>query len=445
MYQFETKTSCPINNVTQNVSKKDGLGGGTGEGLGCPINNVTQNSAKLQSSASQGGGDVTGQSARDYVNQMRQRYLSASKKEKSVIISELIKNNCYQGRKGAIRALNQGAHVSQLHRRGRKPVYNDLDKQHLKKLWKSMSMPCGKRMKVMLREWLTFYHSGDQQKSNLLKISASTIDEFLAPAREEIRKKLQYRTRSPKAHIKAIIKLRDPWLKIEKPGSIETDTVVHCGSEFWGLFGYSVTTTDIISGWTDALCQLGKEAKSTVETLKEIERCFPILWTNLYFDNGIEYINYLTVKEFETDRQRGVELARGRTGRSNDQCHVEQKNNHFVRELLGYDRVESQEIVDMINDLYRKEWRQLYNFFMPQMKLIEKDRVGAKYRKKYDEPKTPYQRLVDSPHVSEEAKEKLRAEKKTLNPFSLSEIVQKKSEAIKKKIQEHEEKKRQVK
>jgi len=77
------------------------------------------------------------------------------------------------------------------------------------------------------------------------------------------------------------------------------------------------------------------------------------------------------------------------------QRHVEQKNWTQVRQLLGYGRLDSPELVETINDLYAKEWELLHNFFRPSMKLIEKKQIGGKYVKKYDETKTPAQRLIE--------------------------------------------------
>ena len=79
----------------------------------------------------------------------------------------------------------------------------------------------------------------------------------------------------------------------------------------------------------------------------------------------------------------------------------------------------------MMNEIY-EVWGLLHNYFLPQMKLISKDRVGAKVKKKYDKPKTPYQRIIECPTVSEEVKEKLRATKATLNPFELQARLQEK-------------------
>ncbi|MCB9027038.1 MAG: hypothetical protein H6625_12010 [Bdellovibrionaceae bacterium] len=143
----------------------------------------------------------------------------------------------------------------------------------------------------------------------------------------------------------------------------------------------------------------------------------------LFFDNGIEFINHLLVQEFKDAKE--IDVARGRTGKSNDQCHIEQKNNTFVRSIFGHARIEDPNLVPLMNEIY-EIWDQLHNYFMPQMKVISKDRVGAKVKKTYDKPKTPYQRIIECPSVSEEVKEKLRKTKATLNPFELQAKLQKK-------------------
>ena len=72
-----------------------------------------------------------------------------------------------------------------------------------------------------------------------------------------------------------------------------------------------------------------------------------------------------------------------------------------------------------MNDIYDNYWNPLQNYFFPTFKLKEKVRVGARIVKKYDTPKTPYQRLLDSDDVCSEKKEKIRSIKKQLNPFEL--------------------------
>jgi len=118
-------------------------------------------------------------------------------------------------------------------------------------------------------------------------------------------------------------------------------------------------------------------------------------------------------------------VARGRAGKSNDQCHIEQKNNTFVRQVFGHVRIEDPSLNPLMNEIY-EIWGNLHNYFMPQMKLIEKDKVNGKVRKKYDKPKTPFQRLMECETFPEEKKEELRRIKATLNPFELQAQLQEK-------------------
>ncbi len=64
------------------------------------------------------------------------------------------------------------------------------------------------------------------------------------------------------------------------------------------------------------------------------------------------------------------------------------------------------------------------------MKLVEKQRVNAQYKKKYDAPKTPYQRLLDSGHITDEVKSRLWDIHQTLNPFILKQAIETKLKRI---------------
>lgn len=105
-------------------------------------------------------------------------------------------------------------------------------------------------------------------------------------------------------------------------------------------------------------------------------------------------------------------------------------NNTFVRNIFGHERIEVQTIIDLMNDLYRNEWSALHNYFYPQLKLKEKDRIGNKCRRKYDTAKTSYRRLMDSPDVSATDKQKLADKRVSLNPFKLQAELQKKLKKI---------------
>jgi len=414
-YHHESKPRFPINNVTQTVSKKDVLPrrscwpGGVLEENSLPINNVIQKIDNLGSSSLHGGKDVDSHTKWQYKIQLHCRYQLADRKEKTIILDELIKNKVFKNRKAATRAMNKKGDIPYRYsERGRKRVYNDIDIEYLIRFWRLTRRMNSKRLKAAMPEWFKKLPGWPNQvKEKLLKMSPSTIDKYLKVIRKQDGLKLRSQTTPAKKHIKRIIQLRDPSEIIDKPGFGQSDTVVHCGDYNWGLFAGSVTFTDILSGWTEGYMILGKKAKQTVNALEDIELRLPIKLHSLYFDNGCEFINHEMVNAFKTSRKNPIDLKRAREQRKNDQCYIEQKNNVFVRELLKYDRIDKQEVVDMVNEVYRIEWSLLFNYFYPQMKLIEKDRYGAKYRKKYDKPKTPYHRLMISKDVHKEIKKSL--------------------------------------
>ena len=83
-----------------------------------------------------------------------------------------------------------------------------------------------------------------------------------------------------------------------------------------------------------------------------------------------------------------------------------------------------------MNDLYRTEWRLFHNFFCPSVKLLSKIRVASKTIKRYDKPKTPYQRVRESTFVSQESKQHLKALFESLNPFDLRDAMEEKLKRI---------------
>ena len=125
-----------------------------------------------------------------------------------------------------------------------------------------------------------------------------------------------------------------------------------------------------------------------------------------------------------------VQFSRSRPYHKDDNAHVEQKNWTHVRQLFGYDRFDKKSIISSMNDLYRNEYSLLQNYFCPTMKLISKERVNSKYRKKYDIPQTPYQRLLLSDHIPLEAKQKITRTYESLNPFVLRRNIETKLKNI---------------
>ena len=156
-----------------------------------------------------------------------------------------------------------------------------------------------------------------------------------------------------------------------------------------------------------------------LEAIKNIEQClaFPILGFDS--DNGDEFLNWHLVRYFQ-HREKAVQFTRSRPYHSDDNAHVEQKNWTHVRQIFGYGRIENKAVIELMNDVYRNECALLHNYFYPTIKLKDKERVNAKIIKRFEkEPKTPYQRVMENEHISQEIKDKLTSIFKTLNPFDL--------------------------
>ena len=87
-----------------------------------------------------------------------------------------------------------------------------------------------------------------------------------------------------------------------------------------------------------------------------------------------------------------------------------------MRKFLGYSRIDTEEAVAVMNELYAGPLRLYLNFFQPSMKCVEKMRVGSRYIRKYDDPQTPYQRVLADERVDQNIKDELTRIYVTLNP-----------------------------
>lgn len=346
----------------------------------------------------------------------RQRYKRCSRGKRTLIIDEVCEM-LQITRKHAIKIMNNEYWRSESLKPGPEPIYNESIEKHLVYLWKAMDNLCSKNMKEALPEWLEFYDCDEGEKSLLRKVSASTIDRILK----------KYRA-VPKAHsaTSSMLKTKIPLElldgKITEPGFVEADTVAQCGPSLAGQFVFSLTVTDLFSGWTENRAVWGKTGENVQAAIEDVETHLPFKLRGFATDNGNEFLNndlytYFSDRENKDDV---VHFVRRRPYKKNDNAHVEQKNWTHVRKLWGYSRIDDENFdVDYMNDVYKNYWCPLKNFFIPTMKLKEKHRLGGRTIKTYEKPKTPYQRLIESDSLSNEAKEALIYLKSSLNPFKI--------------------------
>jgi hypothetical protein len=378
---------------------------------------------------------MSSRSKREYLEAIYLRYKRASRKDKAIILDEFC-TTCGYHRKHAIRLLKKFTRFikPKKKKRGRIPLYSkEVIVKPLKKIWLSANLPCSKRLKAVLPLWLPGYvqeYGGlpADITEALIAISPATIDRLLKPVRAKYKGRGRSTTK-PGTLLRKQIPIKTNQWDESRPGFLEADTVAHCGTSMAGMFAFTIDCVDIATGWTEQRAVWGKGETDVLAQIKDIEVSLPFPLLGFDSDNGGEFLNYHLLRHF-TERQQRVQFTRSRAYHKDDNAHVEQKNWTHVRQWLGYHRFDIPEIVPLLNTLYKTEWRLFHNFFCPSVKLIAKQRIASKTIKRYDNPKTPYQRVMDSPDIDPSIKQKLTKLFKTLNPFHLRKAMEDKLKKI---------------
>jgi hypothetical protein len=359
-------------------------------------------------------------SKRELAEAIRPRYLKATKAEKEHILTEFVASSGYH-RKYAIRLLKHGAPPRPLKKKpGRKKIYQGEVVAALEQLWEISGRICSRRLQPFLPELLTVLERCQEVvlppevKTLLLSMSRATIDRCLHAARFESHHGLS--TTKPGTLLKQAIAVRtwNDW-DDARPGFFEIDLVAHCGDTTEGPYLNTLTMTDVWTGWTECLALPNKTQTAVSQAIQAVRPILPFPLLGLDSDNGSEFINDLLYHYCQAEQ---ITFTRSRPYRKNDQAHVEQKNWSVVRHTVGYDRWETAEELALLTAIYA--YLRLYvNYFQPVLKLIGKEQIDGKTRKKYDRATTPYRRVLASDQVSLEAKAKLTHEYVQLNPVAL--------------------------
>jgi len=377
-------------------------------------------------------------SKKEYLEALFPRYKKTrSKEQKTEILNEFCKV-CGYHRKHAIRLLGKFRRFikPKIRKRGKPSTYNQPPiLAALEHIWLASGMPCSKRLVIIIPLWLPHYPGGLDLPviKAVEKISAPSIDRVLKHSRKKY-KRVNISTTKPGTLLRKQIPIKTNQWDEFTPGFLEADTVAHCGGSTAGDYVNTVNFVDIATGWTEQRAVFGKGETGVLDQIKDVELSLPFALRGFDSDNGGEFLNHHLLKHFTDNpkRKNQIQFTRSRAYKKDDNAHIEQKNYTHVRQLLGYRRFDNLKIVELLNDLYKNEWRLYHNFFLPSVKLIEKERVRSKIIKKHDKPKTPYQRILeaDPADVSNHAKHKLTQQFESLNPFELKKIINKKIEKI---------------
>lgn len=268
----------------------------------------------------------------------------------------------------------------------------------------------------------------ESTKQKLLTVSPATCDRLLKSKRKSYRPVGRCMTK-PGTLLKSQIPIRtwSDWSD-EEPGYCEMDLVHHCENDTSGEYLHTITITDVVLQWTENEALRNRSEKSVELAVESIRARMPYPMKGLDSDSGSEFINEIMLRYCQ---DKGIRFTRSRPGKKNDQCKVEQKNWSVVRQNVGYNRFEGEDSRRVLSAFYRV-LRQQVNFVQPSLKLLSKERVGARIRKKYDIAKTPCQRALEHPCISEQVKTRLKEQRDAVNPAHVArELIRLRAELYK--------------
>jgi hypothetical protein len=367
------------------------------------------------------------QARREYLARMRERYETANRVAKSRLLDEVCEVTGYH-RKAVIRLLRRPT-PGRRRRCGRPVRYGPVVVGTLRRIWEAAGYPWSVRLQALLPIWLPWairrWPIAHDVAVRLRTMSPRQMDRCLRPFKKELRKR-QYGRTKPGTLLKHQIPLKTDRWDVQTPGFTEIDLVAHSGDRADGEFIYSLNLTDIHTTWVETQAVMGKSQHYVQEALEHLRQQLPFRLCGIDSDNGSEFINH-HLRGYCTTHD--IQFTRGRPYKKDDNAHIEQKNWTHVRKLLGYLRYDSEAALTAINALYA-DVRLLQNVCLPSVKLVEKRRVGSRLQRRYDQPRTPLERVEACAAVDPEQLRALRHLRARLNPFSLAQRIDRQLAAI---------------
>ena len=305
--------------------------------------------------------------------------------------------------------------------RGRPRYYTPDVVAALKEAWLIGSEACGENLHSQIGEYIDIqmrdglWVHDDVATFKLRKMSEGSVKKYVG-AFTRTRRNFGGKSTTQESSVISMVPIRmDGWNEAET-GVIQVDTVAHCGDTVAGDYAFTVNGTDVATLWGSHCAQWNKGQEATRRSLDDMRTTSPFPWTEAHPDSGSEFINRMIV---EYAAATNLRMTRSRPYHKNDNCFVEERNGHVVRAYVGYDRFDVPAVVDALNNLYDVLTPYL-NHFIASKRIVSKERVGARWKvTREKKSKTPYQRVLERADISDDVKNKLRAEHATLNPKTM--------------------------
>lgn len=362
---------------------------------------------------------------RKYLKRMQSRYLLAERARKGELLTEMEAVTGLQ-RKSLLRLLNAPSLERQPRQVERGRTYGVEVTDVVRVVWESLDYVCAQRLTPSLlptaRHLVGFgeLRLTDETTTLLGQISRPTVQRMLTKLSQDVYR-LPRRGPEQANHLAREIPMgRIPWGTAE-PGHFEVDLVHHGGSSTSGEYVHSLQMIDVALGWSERVAIRGRGQRAMEEGFRRIQARLPYPIRQLHPDNGSEFLNDHLVR-FWGEEITGLKLSRSRPWQKNDNRFVEQKNDTLVRAYFGHERLDTPAQCQAMNTIYDQMWV-YYNLFQPVLHLVAKEVVEGKVKRKWDEAKTPYERLLVTGVLSEQERTKLAGLYAQTNPRKLRQRV----------------------
>lgn len=310
-------------------------------------------------------------------------------------------------------------------RRGRKTIYTSDVIAALKDVWEAASAPCGENLHPLIPEYVRILRRDglwtheEEATKKLLRMRLATVKRR-AGAFVRIRGMIRGKSTTKPGAIHTLIPIRTgPWHRAPA-GTVQIDTVAHCGNSIAGDYAYTVNVTDTATLWGGRRAQWNKGQEATVASMEAIAEEIPYPVVEWHPDSGSEFVNWHCKGWCET---RGELLTRSRPNHKNDNCFVEERNGHVVRKWVGYARLDMPEMVSALNGLYDVLTPYL-NHFIASRRVVSKERVGARWKVTREQTAmTPYDRVLIREDISDIVKACLRDAHEQMNPLCMKQEI----------------------
>lgn len=362
---------------------------------------------------------------RKYLRKMQKRYHKASRSERGRLLDEM-EVVVAQHRRSLIRHMN-GSLERKPRRRQRGRTYGPEVDDALRVIAESMDYICAERLTPNLTSLAKHLAAHDELTlsplllAQLERISVSTVKRIVARILQDVPRLPRKGPRRGNSTTRDIPMKRIPWNE-KVPGHFEADLVHHCGPSTSGEYACTTQLIDVATGWSERVAVLGRSYLVMNDAFQRIDRRLPFPIVEIHPDNGNEFFNHHMIR-FWNELFPGVDLSRSRPYHKKDNRMVEQKNSTLVRAYLGNERLDTVAQTLALNQLYDKMWL-YYNFFQPVMRLAEKEWIQeegkpSRLKRRYDEARTPFDRLCATSAISQERRAQLETLRNQTNPRQL--------------------------